>query len=187
MQVVNLAIAEHGAMETWDWQDSYTGEEKDAFVKKYFLPYMNVVKFCPADGSVLGCFPDVTYTYLNGNARANYEKTALTPRVLLADGSSIRFYFASNCVKNATQCASFDIDINGHKKPNVAGLDFQVLVFYPKTGEFLPNGINAGVYSSETGAYEKRTLEEINNSCNRSSNGQYCAAKIVQEGFKINY
>jgi len=43
-QAVNLAVAEHGGIETWDWKETWTAEERDAFVKKYLLPYLNQEK-----------------------------------------------------------------------------------------------------------------------------------------------
>ena len=53
---VQLAVAEHGEISTWDWKNAEGAmslEEQDAFVKKYFLPHLNVMKFCPADKSVI--------------------------------------------------------------------------------------------------------------------------------------
>jgi len=34
-QAVNLAVAEHGGIETWPWKEEYTYEGKNEFVKTY--------------------------------------------------------------------------------------------------------------------------------------------------------
>jgi len=77
-------------------------------------------------------------------------------------------------------------DVNGHKKPNVIGYDLFSLDFYPYTGEILPCGINEDTFNEETGEYVKPTPEEITNKCTGGSPWA-CTAKVVQDGFKMNY
>jgi len=186
---VNLAIAEHGGIETWDWQEKYTDAQENEFVQKYFLPYLNVAKFCPAGQNAYECFPDTYYKYINGNLSIfNYAAVADLPKALLADGSSVRFFFQSNCMANKDRCMSITVDTNGFKKPNVFGRDFFWFNFYPQTGEFLPEGVNRNAtYDEESGSYTKFTPEEVLSTCHENGNGSNCAARIVSEGFKMNY
>ena len=83
-------------------------------------------------------------------------------------------------------CFAFDIDINGHKKPNIVGYDVFSFSMYPQTSEFLPHGVNGG-YDSQAGKYKKLTEEEIIQNCGGGGNGGTCAARVVADGFKINY
>jgi len=182
-QAVNLAIAEHGGIETWDWKDGMTNQEKDAFVKKYFESNLNIVKFCSASTPGKNCFPDVTYKLIDTGEYRNIDLTYNT-KTILADGSAINFAFAAEGLANNQRCLTFGVDINGHKKPNTVGRDYFEFAFYPQTGEFLPHGVY-GSYNTESKSYEKQSVEKIDTDC--TSGGWTCAAKIVSEGFKINY
>jgi len=184
-QAVNLAIAEYGDISTWDWKDSYTAEEKDKFVKKYFSPYLNHVKFCSATNPNTGCFPDVMYKFMSGD---NFGNTANLndPKVQLADGSMISFTLLANTAPTRADINIY-FDINGHKKPNTIGRDLFTFSMYKPTGEFLPSGVIIdGTYDEATNSYAKRTKEEALQRC-KSSNSGNCAAAIVQDGFKMNY
>jgi len=185
-QAVNLAIAEHGGIETWAWKDSWAEGEKDKFVKNYFLPYMNVIKYCSGKTNK-ECFGgDINYSWLN-NSPWTLEDINTDPKVMLADGVSIDFYFPGSCFTTKNKCMDFIIDINGSKnKPNRAGKDTFLFSLYPQTGEFLPLGVNADkTYDEEAKTFTKKTLVEVSEECARS--GCWCAAKIINDGFKINY
>lgn len=185
---VNMAVAQNGPIETWDWKDRVTVKERNDFIKEYFLSYLNVAKFCP-DSSVKGCFPDVIYKLLNGS---KWKKiTNSSGQVLLADGTSVDFSLYSACasVDKLKKCLIFRIDTNGPKKPNVVGLDYHEFIFYPASGEFLPHGINIeSSYDEKTNRFEKNTLEKIQANCNKNGGpGWFCSARIIQDGFKMNY
>jgi len=185
-QAVNLAVAEYGDISGWDWKTQYSTDEMDDFVKKYFAPYLNIVKFCSADNSVNECFDsNIRHKQPNGNLEAN-PNTRRTTKVLLADGSAIQFYFIGNALNGRTLAAEFDI--NGSKKPNAVGRDFFYFGFYPKTGEVLPGGIISGAFDEEIGDFPRYTREETDEAClDTAGAGWSCAAKIVQDGFKMNY
>ena len=65
------------------------------------------------------------------------------------------------------------IDINGGKKPNVYGRDLFRFTRVPGKG-ILPSG-----YSG--------TDEDINQNCSKTGSGEYCAAKIMRDGWEIKY
>jgi len=165
-------------------------EEKNELVKKYFLRYLNVVKFCPI--GTTGCFPNQAYTGLNGTASHTYGD-GKNPTALLADGTSINFAIFPNYYSNNKKTLAMDIDTNGFRKPNVIGRDMFAINIYPATGELLPHGINNdGSSLNENGDYEKYTLDEIINTggahaCNPNNLGWFCGARIILEGFKMNY
>jgi len=166
-QTVNLAIAEHGGIETWDFKAGMSNEEKDAFVKKYFIPYLNVLKFCPSDNSVKGCAFDGVVKRKNGTNWVNLNEIN-HPKVLLADGSLILIQFY-----NDGSGVDFYPDVNGHKKPNVIGRDVFYFQIKQNGGVFFPGGGGS-------------TREAIVENC-KNGTGMACAAMIIQDGFKMNY
>jgi len=161
-------------------------EEQDAFVKKYLVPYLNVVKFCPTDKSVVGCLPDVEYGFVHGQSGVNYSAYE-RPQMLLADGSTMEIYFANTCLSRKISCVDVHIDVNGHKKPNVIGRDVYGFSFYPVTNEFLPGG-TVKEFDETLGKYKKTTSEELHAKCSEKGSSSWgCAARVVADGFKINY
>jgi len=191
---LNLATAEYGDISNWDWKNegSFSNEEADAFVKKYFVPYLNVVKFCSASKNGNNdCFPKTAYPPIKGS---NNQPTAIYelnhPQVVLADGSALSFNLyaenETNCFETNTSCLSFDIDVNGNKKPNVIGYDMFAFHFFPKTAEVLPVGIN-NTYDAEKGVYSKNTLERIKQRCGGGGSAWHCSSRVILEGFKITY
>jgi len=177
----NLAASQHGSIETWDWQETYTEEDRDNFVKKYLSSYLNVAKFCSAKERGTKCSPDVTHKWKNGGTHSNWNKQP-SPRIILADGTVIL------ALLNATAGAmSLYVDLNGAKKPNVIGKDTFHFTCFSYSGEFLPTGINGSDFDSEAGEYTKNTYEVIKSSCADGGSGLDCSALIVMDGFKINY
>jgi len=179
---VNLAVAEHGAFDTWDWKTEYSTQERDEFFKKYFLPYLNTVKFCSAQNPNSGCFPDVTYKLLNGNSNLHLDSFE-NPKVVLADGTSVMLEFRDYTNRSKINAHVY-VDINGNKKPNVRGLDYHIFTFYAATGEFLPYGV---YMDNLDNGVVKRPIEDIYQGCSDKGNGVYCAVRIIMDGFKMNY
>jgi len=189
-QATSLAIAEHGSMDTWDWSDADTNEKKEEFVKKYLVPYMNVVKFCPSEKPQAGmCFPDEPILNLNGTNHGNLgAKTHKQVQMVLADGANITLQIYPNCFAQQSFCMSLCMDSNGFKKPNVYGYDYHCYRYFPQTGEIAPRNLHIdGTYDEQTGRFEKRDYETISQKCKDEKDGYYCAAKIIMDGFKIDF
>lgn len=183
MYMVNMAVAENGSFENWEWLDSYSAQEMDDFVKKYFLPYLNVVKFCSASAPE-GCFAEKLK-----NPNGAYEPNPSTrnlPKVLLADGTSVQFLIMSLKAKNRT--IAIEVDVNGFRKPNIVGRDVFAFNIYPFTNEILPHGVydKSVPYDETTKSYKRHTQQEIDDDCVKGT-GWHCSTKVVQDGFKINY
>jgi len=171
---VNLAVAEHGDISTWDWKETYANDEKNAFVEKYLLEHLNIVKYCKLDKET-GCFQQEPYKALDGSDWGPFGNSS--PSVVLADGTLVDFLHR---VFANTNALSLRVDLNGGKKPNVLGKDAFIFDIYQSTSEFLPRG----VYKNNS-TMDKTTVEYMQNNC--KSSGSHCAAKIVLDGFKINY
>ena len=89
--------------------------------------------------------------------------------------------------------SSVTVDINGFKQPNQIGRDIFVFVLAPKSSSFVPIGTqnfySEYVYGEEDiSDYEVR--QRIERDCNPDDNsgiGETCAAKIIMDGWKMNY
>jgi len=184
---VNMAIAEHGGIESWNW-DVMEAEKRFKFAKTYILPHLNIAKLCLGNTN-LGCFPDITYKRLNGEDWANVNRRNTT-KAILADGTLIAMNATSTCNNGNgnNRCFIIQVDTNGFKKPNTVGYDIHEFSFWPKTGEMLPSGIyHNDSWNDETQSYARITPEESHNYCYNKNDGFYCTAVAIQEGFKINY
>jgi len=191
-QVINLAIAENGSIETWDWKTSYTDEDFENFAQKYLFPYMNIQKNCKRNG--VGCFYNGMYKFLDGTDWINLNNEA-THKFITTDGMGFGFNL-KNCTK-VDQCFLIRVDVNGHEKPNILGRDVFTFDYYPIAGGLVPEGMWA--FRKTTGERleknQKVTREEVEANCNaqggtklyNSSAGGMCGARIAQDGFKMNY
>jgi len=179
-QMTSMAIAQHGNFDSWDWKNSYTKEEKDAFAKKYFIPYLNVMKFCPSDKSNGYCFlPHEKYDGAFDSKMVYYPNQTVSPQVILADGTSITFALRDNdCIKNGGICIVMGVDINGWKKPNTVGRDMFTFHIFPQINSFAPEGMYKDYIN-----FEKKSIDEIRSDTNHWN----LATRVVIDGFKINY
>jgi len=150
-------------------------------VETYFLPYLNVAKFCKEGAVAGGCFEKLQWQLLNKTKTASLSAT--TPALLLSDGSVMIFSFMNNCITNNARCLALTVDINGSSKPNIIGYDYFTYNFSPHYNAF--NGVCS--YDVNTGKLVFPTQEEIYAKCQSTSDGFSCAPRIIADGFRINY
>ena len=161
-QALRMSEAYNGEFE--NWEDGFSiGAEN--YLNKYWLPYFNVSKLC-VKYSTCGYKSSFPYIFLNG------EKSPLTfsspdRRIpfLTNDGSIYSISIAGGDV--LVKEDSIYIDINGSKGPNKFGKDLFVFTRVNKKG-ILPLGFD----------------NEIND-CRRGGEGNYCAKKIIEDGWQI--
>lgn len=133
-------------------------------------------------------FPAKAYTLNN----STYTKDSA--RFYLGNSASLNILFKHNadfspCSSTKTFChpvAEIVLDVNGDKKPNVMGNDMFLLVLgengivYPVGGDDAYN-YSSSLYpkwDSATGCQGKNP---------KDVNGNSCAGRVVDEGYKINY
>lgn len=158
------------------------------------IKYFKVLKNCEMD--VLGCFSEsVSNSYDGSLARTNdYSETSGGfYRFISADGTAfILKNNHNNCsssmstgvTKNMTQvCGELYIDVNGLKPPNNMGKD--IFHFYITNGNgplLYPSG---GVDDQENGHWKNGN--EAQHCYPGDPDGNYCAARIIEEGWQMNY
>jgi len=165
------AREEYGDMEDWDWGANVTAE-----FEKYFLPHFDVLKNCKATTDK-GCFAE-GLTTLNGYSAGHYNTTQYY-KIVTSDGMSWA-YTKSGITTPLTNRGFFRVDVNGLKGPNRYGRDRFDFFVFPSNLGIKPNGSYNG------NGVTPIPTSDVNSDCNTSSNGYYCAAKVLTEG-TMNY
>ena len=162
--------AANESSEFWD-DPVVTGSQ--SYFEKYFKPYLNGATQC-FSYQECGYKSNPPYKFLNGA----YIQTSMDSNSLkrdrfafyMPDGVFYWFIIAGGAGVIIPQSIVY-IDINGGKSPNIIGKD--VFLFHRVPGKgILPSGY-------------QQPANTVSNVCQRD--GQYCAAKIMQDGWKITY
>lgn len=172
------AVADNGPAESWDigTQDSVLGAQK---LYNIFKPYLLKVKDCNMEH---GCFYEGTYKSLFGASYAWQPTThSVYARGILADGTAFLFWSGgSGCNtdnssngkgKYSRVCGSVSVDINGHKNPNRAGVDY-----------FTFNITKWGVVPSGGPDYKSFYGSSCKYSDQSNTNGASCTAWVITNG-----
>jgi len=172
-QTTNRAIADNGPIATWEFGGGDSGNAAIAFLNKYVVPYMSVMKAPERKNSKW----NVTYVNLD-NSKLSLD--ASTVRFILNDGTTI--YSRTSEKNNGEKRVNFNIDINGDKKPNKVGRDLFYFTYYidspspERKGKILPNDFDLS--REELAANEKYR-------CHKGRSGDCCAALIIKDGWQI--
>ncbi len=187
----NLAMLEHGTLDTWDLptsvlpnEDNSNQDEVDAAHARYdlvwqrILPYLKVDKFCSFASQ--NCGQIYSIYNLRGDQLLSSEYAR---HITLADGTSIvSSWFEGNCnlkfgsgryLENV--CGNFVIDMNGEKGPNRTGVDSFRFLF-----------TKYGIYP--TGTHDSTLSEQyiFDKNCNMTHDDIYagyaCTAWVIING-----
>lgn len=168
-QAIKLSENENGELETWDKTLSH-----EEFVKKYFSPYMKIMKICitPTDCKYTG--KNSEWIYLNGEKNGYYNSPFNNNRTpfMSMDGILYVFGFSPPSGIAADNDKIIIIDINGSEKPNRFGHDVFFLIRNEQADSITPYGADKG-------------HNVIKNNCSATGSGIYCASWIYQNGWNI--
>ena len=185
-QTIKMAENDYGPINDWaEWDNS------EQILNKYFLPYLKGAKvygkaenwekaMCYEPNSIIhsnSSQSDYLYNWLDGATHISTPFVAgCTSSIRLIDGTCIGINH--DCVYNAKKIM---IDVNGSNRlPNVAGKD--LFMFYINSdGVLKPQGYDWSL--------EEMSSATKYNACNPKATcgGDVCAARIMAEGWKINY
>ncbi len=167
-----------GNFSNWNW---ISGEQ---IFNDYFEGQFSTLRIC-APGEE-GC-GDAEYTYLNGTRVDNPFPDNLF-RFITADGAKWVIGINQNCLSSKQYCALFRVDINGDSGPNSYGRDVFTFFLLPYTNEIRVEGLyNYPSQYDETDGWSKKSTAEIENDCSKTGGGTLCGAKILLDGYKMNY
>ncbi len=167
--------------------------------------HYKVIKNCGMETGQ-GCFATFNINYDGtGSSTSDVDNSTNFFKFITADGMTFTVYsYNSDCsttrginVTNsplyANTCGSVYIDVNGTKKPNYLGRDVFLFfvpnktpILYPDGGFYRASTADAG--NAETGG---ETYWNYNNrnycGSNSNKNGSYCAGRIMEKGWVMDY
>ncbi len=160
------AIEEYGDFAYWD--DGFEiGAE--AYFNKYYKPYLNTIKIC----NDVYCGYDTSSPWETANGEtwtySVYVNGSYRAPCVLSDGT-IAVFSVKAGPEGVSRNNFIYFDINGNAKPNKLGRD--TFVFVRENGGIKPYGYN---YNDD----------EINSNCSKEGSGEYCAAKMMRDGWQI--
>lgn len=173
--VVYHAQARNLRMEDWNYS-----ADSETFATSYIMPFVNAAKSCGADGD--DCFAK-KYTYRDGSDAASAISEDYY-KATLSDGSAIAIKSGGCTDSNPSICASFIVDTNGTDGPNQWGKDVFEFQILGGLHAIVPEGTFSS-YNADTKRWEFSEPEKITQDC--IAKGTSCAAKIISDGWEINY
>lgn len=186
------AEAKHGSLKDWpEWDNA------ELIISKYLKPELNNAiemgvaqdrfkAMCLSSSDKLLNSGNAYYFWLGGRVIIKSPfQVYKTASIQLADGSCIGINPILNFSGDSDYKGYIFIDINGNAKPNIAGED--LFFFYINNkGIIRPVGDD---WSDDGLVAEVAGYGKLAGACNRKNNigGRVCAAKIMRDGWKINY
>ena len=170
-QVTNLVASQDEELEYWFVEDN--NQEAVDTLYGYYKQYFNVLRACP---NTSGCWAYPT-KYLDGRVYwRKHNPSWYQYSFTLSDGVNVLFdiYDTANMPNFGVDvdypCLIIWVDVNSDKLPNQIGRD--VFAFVVTRRALVPAGVDADIVGSN---------------CNTKQLGWTCTAKIIREGWKINY
>ena len=166
-QVTMFVILDRSSPNFWGL-DEYS-QNSSALAFSYYRPYFKVVREC---SNAAGCWQYPT-KFLSGKV---YLKRSMIYQYMftLVDGMNVimnvypkdivRSEFGVNVEKDSVV---FIVDVNGNAYPNQMGRD--IFTFVLNGSEIVPGGFD-NTYN-----------------CNKAASGLTCAARVINDGWKITY
>ena len=187
-QTIQKAEQEHGLLETWDFADFETSQDRATyFGENYLFPYIKTIKKClPTTNE---CWADNVKPLGTGAYASNLTNNqAGKESFITASGYTVLYWLHGNGTG-----MWYVVDINGLTKPNKVGRDiFAFQANWGKTTDSKYGVYPVGLERTET--YSRDSLitgdgfYDKNRTCNKGSNikkGQTCASIIMLDGWKI--
>lgn len=160
-QAQKLAEVDFGDFETWDILP------ENEYYEKYLKNYFRVLKKC--DTAEECQYTTNTGKFLNGAEASAYLFAGAS--FLTQDGNFCAYRtYTFDGKGNPMAINIIAVDLNGYQEPNVYGKD---IFWFNRTKKgILPDGFDTN-------------SSEINNNCSKKGTGDFCAAKIMQDGWQI--
>ena len=158
-----MIVAKEGDLKYLDVgaQNSFAGAEK---IKKLYEPYLKISKDCAQSA---GCFSDVVYA-LDGKTPFAYQPNThvFYSRIRLENGMSLAFWSTGNGNWRIY------VDVNGDKKPNIAGKDYFGFYTKPETNSLRGFG--------ERGSTPLMGGHICQKDSPSNKNGLWCTARVLE-------
>lgn len=197
-QALTQVAADHGCPGSLACTGLFKPGTDNLSLGNELVKYFKVAKNCKTDHNK-GCFADKSLRLYDGSGLNEYSSNDLTAyyKFITADNMSISIMnytwnspsnsnckysgFSRNMTGHLKQyCGVVWVDVNGLQKPNIEGRD----TFY----FYISNGKGPLLYPF-AGYDDVRYWKLSNpNKCTpANAYGEYCAARIMEEGWEMNY
>ena len=156
-QAYIYAKNEYGYPDIWYPENASRGVLSDIMLDN-FAKFMKTTKICHTNK---GCFPDVKYKKIDGNYTSNWNERTDTSKLITSDGMSVFFYSYGPVAFNdrgdsgalTETYGALSVDINGFKKPNMAGRD--IFSFIIARDGIVPYGVPASTFTTNYDTMER--------------------------------
>ena len=169
-QAFRQSEVDNGSSESWQETNEIGVDE---YFDRYWKKYFNEPVYCQT-AQECGYSGPSPYKKFNGSTSGVIWIGK--PRVFFKTSDGVFYLFVDSTTNANGEIHAVNfvfIDINGAKAPNTYGID--VFRFNRVAGKgIIPYGSNTSLATNVA-------------RCNPQSDGEYCAARIMQEGWKINY
>lgn len=152
-QAVQLSESSNGDISSWNFQPGVSTTTIDSnFLNKYLIPYFKIAKSCGTASSY--CF--VQPKAPDGNLRLSTLYYNYLNSYILADGTSLAFYFAGAAFDGSGNpiigsAIGIVVDINGMKPPNTLGKDVFAFVALQNAAPRYNGGLGDCAQNIKTG------------------------------------
>jgi len=197
-QAITLMANDLGCQGDLNCTKLFDADTPDDAFNNEFVKYFKIAKNCKNadyDGT-LGCFPDTInndYDGIEDGISSGWDSSGY--RFITADGFSIKAFsggngcdnndYSTHATNDMTQvCGMIYLDVNGLKGPNYMGRD--IFIFW------ITNGKGPQLYPNGGADYKWNSHWANDDGTPRScypddTAGNYCAGRIMEEGWQMNY
>ncbi len=175
-QAVLLSETDNGSVENWTKNSNV-----QTVFTKYLQPYIHNIKSVSYNPTYMP-----TYKRLNGTIENTFNPLSWSAGIVtLNDGSVL--YLSPSQVDSTSSFIWVFVDINGFKGPNIIGKDF--FGFSIPLDSSLPKVVPYGTFGfadMPMGDWTKENTKKGSYACSKQGRGQFCAALIIIDGWKIS-
>lgn len=171
-QSVQMAQADYGDIDSWDWSlDAFD------FFDLYLAKNFNIIKNCK---SATGCWNDNGVFQLRGSLHQENPLNSYWSKLTLSDGTYVAL------LKQDNAHIHIMVDINGSKKPDRFGKDiFEFTMTSEPFTDYAHKIAGPGLYFFCNGLSRDELAYTNSEACNSSKTGQCCGALIMYDGWQI--
>ncbi len=172
---VKLSVKDNGSVDSWLIDDGISDYSSYNFFNRYLKDYLLLTRDCK--NSVMDTC-NYNFKELNGQEK---ELNSSWTRFYLSDGTFIALQTNGN---DRYKVVYFYFDTNGKKRLNVVARDIFIYELWIQNYDHPDYEGQIFPYGHQYTRAELISKDNPNN-CNSSKNGNYCAALIMKDGWRI--
>lgn len=169
------SASDNGNPDGWTVPNQLTETSSVEFFQKYLKPYLVLSRDCK-NSTLIPC--DYTFKELNGTEK---ELNSTWERFFLNDGMFVGLQARGG---ERYKVVYLYVDTNGKKRLNVVARDIFMLEYWLQNDD-APQYVGQLLPFGHEFTREQLMSTSNDNNCNSSKNGNYCAALIAKDNWRI--